>query len=500
MSGYRCITASLVAVGGLILAGCSQPEEAAPPAVAETYQANWDSLARHEAPAWFHDAKLGIFIHWGVYSVPGWAPTEGQYGELTRDQFFKKNPYAEWYMNSARIPGSPTHEHHRAEYGEDFPYLDFVPVFNREVAKWKPEEWGQLFEDAGARYVVLTTKHHDGFTLWPSAIENPHRPADRQGSERDLVGELTQAVRGHGMRMGVYYSGGVDWSFNDTLIDRPGILRTTAVPRSEEYARYVDAHWRELIDRYQPDILWNDITYPENAGLAELLADYYNRFPEGVVNNRWGVRRHTEGEPEDSDWVEFADFFTPEYAQLDEISEAKWEACRGIGYSFGYNRAETEEQMISPDELVDLLVDIVSKNGNLLLNVGPMADGTIPAGQVERLRALGAWLAVNGEAIYGTTPWTRAVGETRNGVPVRFTRKGDDLFVILLETPESPRIEIPALPVEPGAQVRLLGSDVSIEWTRDGDSLVVSLPESLPEAPAHALRIGFRLGRTAESG
>ena len=489
MAEHWRVVGALAMVGGLALAGCSRTEPVEPPEPAGTYQPNWESLARHQAPAWFNDAKLGIFIHWGVYSVPGWAPMEGKYGELTRDQFFKMNPYAEWYMNSARIPGSPTNEHHRAEYGEDFPYLDFVPVFNREVAKWDPESWAELFDAAGARYVVLTTKHHDGFTLWPSAIENPHRPADRQGSARDLVGELTQAVRGHGLRMGVYYSGGVDWSFNDTLIDGPGILRTTAVPRSEEYARYVDGHWRELIDRYQPDILWNDITYPENAGLAELLADYYNRFPEGVVNNRWGVRMGTGDEPADSDWVEFADFFTPEYAQLDEISEAKWEACRGIGYSFGYNRGETEEQMISVDELVDLLVDITSKNGNLLLNVGPMADGTIPPGQVERLRGLGAWLEVNGEAIHGTVPWSRAVGETAAGVPVRFTRKGDDLYAILLETPVDRRVEIRSLPIAPGASVQLLGVEGTLEWSPTEGGVVVDLPETLPEAPAHTLRI-----------
>ena len=470
----------------LLVAGCREPEAVGP---SEAYQADWESLEQHQTPAWFNDAKLGIFIHWGVYSVPGWAPTEGQYGELTREQFFKVNPYAEWYLNSMRIPGSPTQEYHRATYGEGVDYVDFLATFDEETKKWRPDDWAELFAEAGARYVVLTTKHHDGFTLWPSRIANPHRPADLQGAARDLVGELTAAVRRHGLRMGLYYSGGIDWSFNDTLIDRPGVLRTTAVPQTEEYARYVDAHWRELIDRYEPDILWNDITYPEKANLAALLADYYNRFPEGAVNNRWGVRRHTDDEPEDSDWVEFANFFTPEYAKLEEISPAKWEACRGIGSSFGYNRNETEEQMISVDELVDLLVDITSKNGNLLLNVGPMADGTIPPGQVERLRALGAWLGVNGEAIYGSAPWSRAAGETAGGVPVRFTRKGDEMFAILLETPQTSQIEIQSLELASGTQVQLLGAEGVLEWTRAGENTVVRLPDELPEAPAHALRI-----------
>jgi alpha-L-fucosidase len=187
--------------------------------------------------------------------------------------------------------------------------------------------------------------------------------------------------------------------------------------------------------------------------------------------------------------VEFADFFTPEYAKLDEISEAKWEACRGIGYSFGFNRNETEEQMISVDELVDLLVDITSKNGNLLLNVGPMADGTIPPGQVERLRGLGAWLSVNGEAIYETTPWSRAVGETAGGVPVRFTRKGNNLFAILLETPKGARIEVPSLGLAPGSSVQLLGREGDLEWSLEGGGAGIQLPEDLPESPAHALKI-----------
>jgi alpha-L-fucosidase len=207
------------------------------------------------------------------------------------------------------------------------------------------------------------------------------------------------------------------------------------------------------------------------------------------VNNRWGVRGHAEDEPEDSDWVEFADFFTPEYAKLDEISEAKWEACRGIGYSFGYNRNETDAQMISVDALVDLLVDIVSKNGNLLLNVGPMADGTIPAGQVERLRGLGEWLTVNGEAIYESKPWSRASGETAGGLPVRFTRKGDAVFAILLDTPATSRIEIRSLPLAPGSQVRLLGFEGELEWASEGESAVIQLPADRPEAPAHTLRI-----------
>jgi len=297
------------------------------------------------------------------------------------------------------------------------------------------------------------------------------------GPRRDVAGELAAAVRAEGLRMGFYYSL-YEWMNPLYLSDVDAYVETHMLPQM-----------KDLVTRYEPDILWTDITSPAKAGLAELLADYYTRFPEGAVNTRWGVRRQTAGEPEDSDWVEFADFFTPEYAKLDEISEAKWEACRGIGYSFGYNGNETEEQMISVDELVDLLVDITSKNGNLLLTVGPVADGTIPAGQLERLSGLGAWLGVNGEAIYGSVPWSRAAGETVGGVPLRFTRRGDALFVVLLETPKGRRIEIPSLPLAPDAHVQLLGFDERLEWSQAGENAVIQLPAELPEVPAHTVKI-----------
>ncbi|PHM05577.1 alpha-L-fucosidase [Nostoc sp. 'Peltigera malacea cyanobiont' DB3992] len=181
-------------------------------AFAQQYEPTNESLSKHEVPEWFKDAKLGIFIHWGVYSVPGWAPLTGEQNKVVAEHgweyWFQHNPYAEWYYNSMKLEGSDTYKYHRATYGKNFTYDDFIPTFNAAITRWNPSQWAKLFSQVGARYVVLTTKHHDGFLLWPSKTTNQ----SGRVAARDIVGELTQAVRKQGMRMGLYYSGGIDWS------------------------------------------------------------------------------------------------------------------------------------------------------------------------------------------------------------------------------------------------------------------------------------------------
>lgn len=341
-----------------------------------------------------------------------------------------------------------------------------------------------LFAEAGTRYVVLTTKHHDGFTLWPSEVENPNLPADRRSASRDIVGELTSAVKAASMRMGFYYSGGLDWSFNPRPIETREQVYGTII-QTQEFADYADAHWRELIRRYDPAILWNDIGYPEQADLAKIVADFYNSRSDGLINNRFEIGK--EGAPR-----RHHDFETPEYDQMNEITDYKWETCRGLGYSFGYNRVETDEHTIGEAKLIRLLVDIVSKNGNLLLNAGPMADGTIPQLQASRLRALGAWLGTNGEAIYGTRPWERPTGETGDGIPVRFTAKEDAIYAILLGQPKSESISLALDVPAASAEAALLGSSGNVDASYADGKLSVKLADPLPESHAHALRI--RLG------
>lgn len=436
------------------------------------YEATLASLNRHPLPQWYADAKLGIFIHWGLYSVPGWAPLVHPTHDFTSPDYIRNNPYAEWYLNSMRLEGSPTQAYHREHYGANYDYYNFAATFDEDMQKWSPDAWAKVFRDAGAKYVVLTTKHHDGFTLWPSATPNPTLAADRQHASRDIVVELTNAVRAQGLRMGLYYSGGYDWTFVPGPIAKASDYQSVK-PQSEAYGKYVDAQYRELISRYRPALLWNDIDYPKSGHPLEIMAEYYNTVPDGVIDDRFGVKH--------------SDFKSPEYETLNKISATKWEECRGLGRSFGYNRAEGEAETIAPDKLIYLLVDIVSKNGNLLLDVGPEADGTIPPVQMSRLEALGAWLKQNGEAIYGTRPWIRAEGETAEGIPVRFTRTESSLYATLLGEPKDASVTVKNLAPKAGSPIYLLGEDGLLHWTQRGSDIEIKLPAHLPGHYAYVL-------------
>ena len=257
-----------------------------------------------ELPAWFDEAKFGIFVHWTAASVPAFAPVGPSPFDLPPDKAFSHSPYVEWYQNSLSIEGSPVYEHHHRVYG-DRPYDAFVEQFLANLAGWSADPWADLFAAAGAKYVVLVTKHHDGVLLWPSATPNPFRGKAWQ-TDRDVVGELAEAVRGRGMRFGTYYSGGLDWTFGGLpMRDFDGMIR--AIPQSEEYLAYADAHWHELIERYEPCVLWNDIGYPAAADLRGLFDIYFSRVPDGVVNNRFDFISQTSG-------AVHADFITPEFS------------------------------------------------------------------------------------------------------------------------------------------------------------------------------------------
>jgi alpha-L-fucosidase len=438
------------------------------------YQPTLESLNRHPLPSWYADAKLGIFIHWGLYSVPGWAPTNHPKHDFHTPDYMGNNPYAEWYYNTMRIDGSPTQRYHREHYGADYNYYNFAPLFDQAIQKWNPGTWAKIFRNAGARYVVLTSKHHEGFTLWPSSVPNPTLPKDRQHATRDLVGELTNAVRNAGMRMGLYYSGGFDWTFVPGPITS-GSDSDKVKPQSAAYGEYADAQIRELIERYKPALLWNDIDWPKSGHALDIMAMYYNTVPDGVIDDRFGVPH--------------SDFITPEYRKLSDISPTKWEECRGLGLSFGYNRAEGEAQTISSRDLIFLLVDVVSKNGNLLLDVGPEADGTIPPIQMSRLQALGTWLQQNGDAIYGSRPWTRASGVTADHIPLRFTRKENTVFVTILGEPKAGPVTIQSFSAKPGAIIHLLGSTQSLAWSQSGNNTEVHLPARLPGHYAYVLKV-----------
>lgn len=465
--------------------------------IAAAYEPTRESLNGHPMPGWFEDAKFGVFIHWGLFSVPGFAPP-GVFSDTLRNDYRRAmvvHPYAEDYWNAIKDPSTPSAAFHRATYG-DMPYRGFKQFFVDALEQWDPDDWAETFHRAGGRYVVLVAKYHDGFCLWPTTVPNPHEP--NWHTERDVVGELAEAVRARGMRFGVYYSGGVDWTFRRRVSRSLGDY-TYSCPGGS-YPAYAVAHVRELIDRYQPDILWNDISWP--TGLDEvfkLFAYYYERVPEGVVNDRW---RHTtpvgrlmrlkparmafdamvsmalKRKPDMLDGIvppaiPHSDFTTPEYTKYDSVQEKKWEMTRGMGGSFGYNREETDEHYESAERLMADFVDAVSKNGNLLLNVGPRGEDTsIPPEQAARLAAFGAWLDVNGDAVYATRPWTTPEATTEDGMPVRTTADGNAVNLILVGRPTGTRFRIPDLVLDGKGRRLADGSEVGVEADSRGGTVL----------------------------
>jgi alpha-L-fucosidase len=411
------------------------------------------SVRRHRVPAWWSDAKLGIFVHWTPASVPAFAPLDSDMSDLLARgdaRAMAWSPYVEWYENSLRFPESPAARFHAATY-PDRDYRSFVTDFEAGLAGWDPDAWAARFAATGARYLVLVAKHHDGYCLWPSNVVNPNRA--RFHSARDVVGEMADAVRKHKMRFGIYYSGGLDWTFNahpigsfsDLLAAQPG----------EGYAAYAEAHVRELIERYRPSVLWNDISWPAPLPqLARLLGDYYAAVPDGVVNDRfmpwsplWRVARSTLGRrmldqiaarraATDRGIVPpkppLFDVRTPEYTVFDSVQRTPWECVRGIDRSFGYNRQSSEEHRISERDLLWFLTDVTAKGGNLLLNVGPRGvDATIDDAQLRRLDWLADYTDEAGPAIMATRPWVHPQGRDAEDVEVRYTARDRVVFAFI---------------------------------------------------------------------
>ena len=430
------------------------------------YQPTDASLGTHQAPYWFDDAKFGIFIHWGVYSVPAWGPVGKE--------------YAEWYWDHMQDPNDPTYAYHRRTYGEDFAYDDFIPRFT--ARRFDPRAWVELFRDAGAEYYVLTSKHHEGFALWDTKLSD--RNAVRMGPHRDLVKELFDASRTHTPRLrnGLYFSM-PEW-FNP---DNPWMghaprnpytlapVPYTGYTAGRDYVKdYQAPQMLELVHGYDPDIIWCDIGGVNDS--RHVLAEYFDHaknrpLPKDVtVNNRSGIPPH--------------DFTTPEYTTYHSTVVAKWEASRGLDpFSYGYNSATPDARYMTAEQVVQTLVDIVSKNGNFLLDIGPRADGTIPQVMQDRLRETGRWLAVNGESVYGTTYWSRMaeLGE------LRFTVKQNHAFYITSLADPGPRLTVAApVPVRRGDTITMLGHGRPLDWEFDGTALTVQVPKAARTAGRYA--------------
>lgn len=465
-----------------------------PMVAADRYEPNWASLDRRPCPEWFLDAKFGIFIHWGVYSVPGWGAPQ---------------TYAEWYWSNMadQKPENVWWQYHQKHFGKDFAYADFAPQFKAE--HFNPADWADLFARSGARYVVPTSKHHEGFCLWPSAEADRSwgRPWNSTaiGPKRDLLGELGTACRRRGLKFGFYYSL-YEWFNPLWLKDRPRYVTEHMIPQ-----------FKDVVTRYQPSIIFSDGEWdlPSSEWRSEeLLAWLFNESPcraEVVVNDRWGKEtRHKHGS-----------YFTTEYGAGMANDAHPWEENRGMGYSYGWNRAENIADYRSSRELILVLVDLVSRGGNFLLDIGPTGDGRIPVIMQDRLVEIGRWLETNGEAIYGTRFAGRACqwsegkrpgqdyGEykvkynlmeqvgfaPKDGNAVKqafFTKKPGVLYAVTPGWP-GPRLVLKEIKPSPSTQVTLLGSEIRIPFKAEGRDLILELPalnsDELPCRDAFTFRL-----------
>ncbi|MEM2026611.1 MAG: alpha-L-fucosidase [Candidatus Bathyarchaeia archaeon] len=464
------------------------------------FEPTWDSLKKYKVPRWYLDAKFGIFIHWGVYSVPAFQN--------------------EWYPRNMYIKGHPAYHHHLEAYGphDKFGYKDFIPMFTAE--NWDPEEWAKLFREAGARYVVLVAEHHDGFALYDCSYSRWN--SVKMGPKRDIVGELAKAVREEGLAFGVSYHRAEHWWFfeggmhfnSDVRDPRYYDFYGPAKPSSTQPDDEFLCNWLkracELVDKYRPQIFWFDwwIEQPVfEPYLRFFAAYYYNRAYEwgiGVVINY----KHNAF-PEGTAVLDI------ERGKSEVMRENFWQTDTSIcRKSWGYIR---DHDYKPAGSIIRDLVDIVSKNGCLLLNVAPKPDGTIPEEQRKILLNIGEWLKINGEAIYGSRTWivygegpTKTVGgEFKEeaggrftGRDIRFTSQGDTLYAIFLDWPGS-EAEIKSLstlltlyPDEIGS-VEMLGVEEQLQWTRNENGLRVKMPERKPCEHAYTLKINRLRGKRA---
>jgi len=466
----------------------------------------WTSLEKFTTPDWYQDAKFGIFIHWGLYSVPAFDN--------------------EWYPRNMYKKGEKAFDHHVKTFGPQstFGYKDFIPLFKAE--KFNAAEWASLFKAAGAKYVVPVAEHHDGFPMYASDFTE--WSAARMGPRRDVVGELARAVRAEGLTFGVSSHRVEHWWFfdqgktfdsdvRDPKFDAfygPAVdQKTSEAGKTPPSPAFLDdwlARTAELVDKYQPQLIWFDwwIAQPAvQVHLQEFAAFYYNRgaqWQKGVAIN---YKKHG-GES----FPDTAGVLDIERGQLASLRPLFWQTDTAVSKtSWGY---VANHEYKSVDALVDDLVDIVSKNGCLLLNIGPRADGTIPDVEQKMLREIGQWLSANGEAIYGTRPWS-IFGEGPTAVvegpfadtkrqpftaeDIRFTRKGPTVYAIALAWPDSGVVTIKSLargsqlmPSEIGA-VELVGGQGPVSLARDESGLRVTLPPAPAVRPhAVALRITTR--------
>ncbi|UXP32043.1 alpha-L-fucosidase [Reichenbachiella agarivorans] len=473
----------LIAV--LLLWGCDNT----PKRKEQTYQPDWQSLKQHQTPDWFLDAKFGIYFHWGPYSVPAYQ--------------------TEWYSHWMYEEGHPVRKHHEETYGslDQFGYKDFIPMF--KATQFDADEWAELFKQSGAQFAGPVAEHADGFAMWDSDLTT--WDAVDMGPKRDIVGEMAKAIRKQGMKFVATYHR--HWMYAwyttwDVRVDAgdpqykglygPKVPEGTFVMADKPTDPLPDAAFNqewldrldELMDKYQPDMIWfdNKMDIIGEEYRQRFLANYYNKAEE------WG--QEVVCTYKFTDMAEGSAVLDLERARMSEKKDFPWLTDDSMDWKAWSHIANPKYK--STNRLIDFLVDVVSKNGAVLLNIPPTADGVIEQEVRDRLLEMGEWLSINGEAIYGTRPW-KIYGEgpqeiveghlSENKNPdavaedIRFTTKGDTLYAIALAWPESGKLMIRSLGTDQQLldkainQVQLLGYDGTVEWAQTAEGLEISLPK-----------------------
>jgi alpha-L-fucosidase len=414
--------------------------------------------------AWWRDARFGMFIHWGLYAVPA-----GDYnGKRSKE-------IGEWIMSWANIP--------RAQYEQ------FAPKFDPE--KFDAAEWVRIAKDAGMKYLVITSKHHDGFSMFDSAVTR-YDIVDATPFKKDPMRALADECRRQGLKFAFYYSI-MDWHHPSQYVDAPGKDPTAGngqtrmrEGRKQEYVDYMKAQLKELVTKYDPAVLWFDgewVDWWTEEDGQDLYKYVRSLKPDILINNRVGKGRKGMEGLNKADRVYAGDFGTPEQQiPASGLPGVDWESCMTMNDTWGFK--SYDENWKSSERLIRNLVDIVSKGGNYLLNVGPTAEGVIPAPSVERLAAMGQWMKVNGEAIYGTTASPFATQLTWG----RATRKGNTIYLHVFDWPADGTLKVPSLDAQP-ASASLLGSDAKLTIENTPDGFTIKLPTTPVNPIASVIRV-----------
>jgi alpha-L-fucosidase len=466
------------------------------------WKADWESLAKHTAPEWFDDIKFGMFIDWGLWSVAGYAPLLGD-GAV----------YPDWYeyMMVADKPGEGPRQYekhgkkftlrpyHEKNWGADFYRGDFIPLF--EAQRFDPDKLTDIAVEAGMKYVIPFCKHFSGWCIWESSYTHMD-VGTRLG--QDLMRPLVDNCRAKGLKYGFYY-GTQEWEYpiindKDELVIRqwyrgyknPGAPYTpdmeNLIPGKiavKDFLKdYLIPQAVEFIDKYDPDIVWYDGDWMdpiEDLGSLDISAYFYNQAAgrkEVVINDRYGL-----GKDKKTSRRRLGDVYASEHGNMAELAIKKernhaWEENRGISHSFGFNWQDTDENVISSKEFVDMFVNVVAHGGNVLLIVGLDGQGGLPAIQETRLKDIGKWLKVNGDGIYYTRPYEISVEEQ-----IRFTRSKDNqtIYAISLEWPGK-QLSLKSVEPAKGSKIYMLGYDKPLKWTVKNGVTTIDIPSKLQKA------------------